>query len=151
MNDKHLAYFMALAKATAGLSNCPRAKFGTVLVDTRHWTVVATAYNGTLRGSSPTCGARYNCECVRTTRGIASGTEVQIGCIHSEMNAICNAARQGVSTLDLWAFVNGEPCLMCAKLLWQAGIHTLFVVGGGYSTTEGVELLRSLGMTVHVV
>jgi dCMP deaminase len=42
--------------------------------------------------------------------------------LHSEVNAIYNAARTGRSTKDCKAYVNGPPCFECYIALWQAGI-----------------------------
>jgi len=44
--------------------------------------------------------------------------------------------------------VNYEPCLMCAKLLHHFGITKVYVIGGSYSTREGVDYLEANGVTV---
>ena len=59
-----------------------------------------------------------------------SGTRVEIGCHHAEMNVICNAAANGVPTRNAWLIVTGEPCIMCAKLIHHAGISKELVVDG---------------------
>ena len=50
-------------------------------------------YNGGPRGGGDLCGGD---ECLRDTMNVKSGTRVEIGCHHAEMNLICNAAANGV-------------------------------------------------------
>lgn len=146
MNRKHLDTWMCVALRIAAQSPCPRAKYGTVLIDPVHNVIISSGYNGTPRGfSGALCGGAC---CDRDRLGIKSGTETQIGCVHSEMNALCNSARVGHATIGAWAIVTGEPCLMCAKLLYQAGIVKVFLLEGGYTTTIGVEFLISMGVEI---
>ena len=92
-------------------------------------------------------------ELERTTRpdAVKSGTQVEVGCHHAEMNAICNAAAQGVSTAGAWLLVTGEPCRMCAKLIHHAGIVKVVCVDNGYSGIDGVAYLREHGVEVEKV
>jgi dCMP deaminase len=61
------------------------------------------------------------------------------------MNAICNAARQGASTLGAAIAITCEPCLLCAKLIHHAGIELVIYDAKGYSP-DGVEYLKGLGV-----
>jgi dCMP deaminase len=79
---------------------------------------------------------------------IESGTRVEIGCHHAEMNVICNAAASGVKTAGAWLIVTGEPCLMCSKLIHHAGIVKVVVVAGGYAGQNGLSYLEQHGVTV---
>jgi dCMP deaminase len=91
--------------------------------------VVAIGYNGNARGFANRCDS--------TTPG-------QCGCIHSEMNALVKAPGH------LWgkvAFVTASPCVMCAKLMIQAGV-THFFYRDEYRDPEGIQVLRQGGVTV---
>ena len=83
--------------------------------------------------------------------GVASGTRMEIGCHHAEMNVICNCAASGVPTKGAMLVVTGEPCMMCAKLIHHAGITHVIVVGGGYAGENGVGYLRDHGVEVSSV
>ena len=61
------------------------------------------------------------------------------------MNAICNAARQGASTLGMAIAITCEPCLMCAKLLHHAGITMVIYEANGY-TRQGIKYLKNNGI-----
>lgn len=80
---------------------------------------------------------------------IKSGTRIEIGCHHSEMNVICNAAAAGIATAGTWLIVTGEPCLMCSKLIHHAGIIKVIVVDGGYMGANGVQYLQDHGVEVE--
>ena len=45
--------------------------------------------------------------------------------IHAEVNAILNAARQGVSTKDTVLYCTHRPCLNCMMMVWQAGCREI--------------------------
>jgi dCMP deaminase len=124
----------------ASASPCPRRKFAALLLDEQRNVVLADAYNGGPRKGGRLCGEET---CIRSEGGFASGTRVEIGCHHAEMNLICNAASRGVATEGMTLMVQGEPCLMCAKLIHHAGIARVYVVRGGYIGENGVSYLRN--------
>jgi len=134
---------LALAKA----SNCPRAKFGSLLVDPDRNVILMDGYNGGPRGGGELCGGEV---CLRDTENVVSGTRVEVGCHHAEMNVICNAAANGVPTKNAWLIVTGEPCMMCAKLIHHAGVTRVIVVDGGFGGANGVDYLNSHGVVVQM-
>ena len=118
-------------------------------IDPRRNTILAEGYNGGPRGGGgDLCGGD---QCLRDTQGVQSGTCVEVGCHHSEMNLICNAAAQGTALTGSWLIINGEPCIMCSKLIHHAGIVKVLVVEGGYLGANGVEYLRTHGIEVDAV
>jgi dCMP deaminase len=148
MKRKHLKLWIDLCRRMAEVSNCPRGKFGAIIVDEESNTLVTSGYNGYLRGGSNLCGGLE--ECAREARKIPSGTAIEIGCVHAEMNAILNAARETVSTKGKVIFVNGEPCEMCAKFVVQSGIKRVYVIGNVYRK-NGLAILREHRVRVSVL
>lgn len=148
MKEKHVRIRIEQCLALSKASNCPRRKFGALLLDPDRNVVLMDGYNGGPRGGGHLCGGD---ECLRDTQGVQSGTRMEIGCHHAEMNVICNCAASGVSTKGAWLFVTGEPCMMCAKLLHHAGITKVIIVGGGYAGANGVQYLRGHGVVVEAV
>ncbi len=145
MKDKHVRIRIEQCLALAKASNCPRRKFGALLIDPDRNVVLMDGYNGGPRGGGDLCGG---VECLRDSQGVASGTRVEIGCHHAEMNVVCNAAANGVRCRGAWLIVTGEPCTMCAKLIHHAGIARVLVVDGGYAGANGVIYLRDHGVDV---
>jgi dCMP deaminase len=148
MKDKHIRIRIEQCLALAKASNCPRRKFGALLLDPARNVILMDGYNGGPRGGGHLCGGDV---CLRDTLGVQSGTRMEIGCHHAEMNVICNAAASGVATRGAWMIVTGEPCVLCAKLIHHAGIEKVLVVTGGYMGENGVEYLRAHGVLVDAV
>ncbi len=109
MKDKHLAIRIQQCLALAEASNCPRRKFGALLVDPARNVILMDGYNGGPRGGGRLCGGE---ECLRDSQSVVSGTRVEIGCHHAEMNLICNAAANVVSTYCSLLFFTCYPCMI---------------------------------------
>ena len=146
MKEKHLRIRIEQCLALAKASNCPRAKFGALLVDPNRNVILMDGYNGGPRGGGDLCGGDI---CLRDTEQVLSGTRVEVGCHHAEMNVVCNAAANGVSTKEAWMIVTGEPCMMCAKLIHHSGISQVIVVDGGFGGANGIDYLEQHGVVVQ--
>lgn len=138
MKIKHLKYWLSQTKELSLLSECVRKKFGCLIVDPDTNCVLVNGYNGGPRGGDRLCGGE---SCIRDTRHIESGTQNDIGCNHAEANAIVNSARLGIPIAGKWLFVNGEPCINCAKLITQSGIARVIYLEGGYLSNDGIAYL----------
>lgn len=148
MKAKHLKMRIEQCIALSKVSNCPRRKFGALLLDPERNVSLADGYNGGPRGGGELCGGDV---CLRDTGEVESGTRIEVGCHHAEMNVLCNCAAAGVSTKGAWLIVTGEPCLMCAKLIHHAGISRVIAVQGGYKGANGVQYLQQHGVEVQHV
>jgi len=146
MKPKHIKIRVAQCLELAKASNCPRRKFGAMLLDPTRNVVLMDGYNGGPRGGGALCGGDT---CLRDTQRVPSGCNVEIGCHHAEMNVLCNAAASGVKTAGAWLLITGEPCMMCAKLLHHSGINRVIVVGGGYSGKNGIGYLKEHGIEIQ--
>lgn len=148
MKEKHIRIRIEQCLALSKASNCPRRKFGALLLDPERNVTLMDGYNGGPRGGGELCGGEV---CHRDTLKIVSGTRMEVGCHHAEMNVICNCAASGVPTKGAWILVTGEPCLLCAKLMHHAGISKVIVVGGGYAGENGLDYLAAHGIAVESV
>lgn len=120
-------YFMGIAQVVAQRSNCSRRHVAALIVKDNH--VLSTGYNGTphkvkncFEGGCPRCSS---------TTPSGKGLEECL-CVHAEQNAICQAARFGVSTEGATIYITISPCLTCAKLIINSGIKEV-VYGGDYT------------------
>ncbi|MBE0476180.1 MAG: cytidine/deoxycytidylate deaminase family protein [Coriobacteriia bacterium] len=138
-------YFMAIADQVAGRSTCLRRRTGAVLV--REKRILATGYNG------PPTGLAH-CEevgCLRERRGVLSGRNHEL-CrgIHAEQNAVIQAARHGIPIAGATTYSTHRPCVLCAKMLINAGIAAV-VYGDPYPDELSESLLAEAGLpTRHV-
>jgi len=113
-------YFMQIVDVVKTRSTCLRRQVGAILVVDKH--IISTGYNG------PPTGLAH-CEetgCLREQLGIPSGERPEL-CrgVHAEQNAIIQAALHGVSTKGATLYVNASPCVMCAKMLINAGVKRI--------------------------
>lgn len=128
-------YFMKMAYLAASRSTCLRRQVGAVLVKEKH--VLSTGYNG------PPKGLKHCDEtgCLREQLGVPSGERHEI-CrgLHAEQNAIIQAAMFGVSIKDSVLYVTNTPCVVCAKMLINAGV-TEIVYDGEYPDDLAMQML----------
>jgi dCMP deaminase len=140
-------YFMNIARVVASRSNCVKRFVGAVIVVDRR--IISTGYNGTPRGVR-------NCNeggCPRCNQAAESGTRLdECLCSHAEENAIVQAAYHGVSVRGSTIYTTLHPCLMCTKMIINAGIEEVVYstpfpleeVSAGLFREAGVKL-RQLG------
>ena len=130
--------FLTVAETIKLRSTCIRRQVGAVLVS--HYPlpdIVSFGYNGTPSGT-PNCNEGGCSRCAST---IASGEGYdQENCIHAEDNSILMAARRGVPTTGTVLYVTARPCLLCLKVIIQAGITKVI-----YRVTDTVN---QLGMPI---
>ena len=133
-------YFMEMAKLASRRSSCLRRAVGAVLV--RDKRLLATGYNGVPSGVT-------HCEetgCLREKLQVPSGERHEL-CrgLHAEQNAIIQAAFHGVSVRDASLYCTNLPCIICAKMLINAGVRRIVYLDG-YSDSLTMEMLSEVGM-----
>ncbi|MCL2324208.1 MAG: dCMP deaminase family protein [Actinomycetia bacterium] len=129
-------YFMEITRQVATRSTCLRRQIGAVIVRERR--ILATGYNGT------PSGVRHCDEvgCLRDQLKIPSGERHEL-CrgIHAEQNAVIQAARSGTSVVGSTLYCTHQPCILCAKILINAGIVEI-VFSGAYPDELSREMLE---------
>jgi dCMP deaminase len=140
-------YFSSLASVVATRSTCLRRQHGSVLVSPSG-AILGTGYNGAPCGVA-SCDELGDCE--RERLNIAPGTQYEkCKAVHSEANAIIQAARHGVATLGATLYVTGAPCLMCARAIVNAGIaEVVFMQDRRYNPEDSLGLLGEAGVRVR--
>ncbi|MCA9308875.1 hypothetical protein KC973_00705 [Candidatus Saccharibacteria bacterium] len=79
------------------------------------------------------------------------GTAIEVAnAQHAEAAAIAQAAKQGTKLEGSKCIVSTFPCPVCAKLLADTGIETLYF-SDGYSMTDGENVLRAQGIEIRRV
>jgi dCMP deaminase len=111
-------YFMNIAQMVAMRSNCMKRRVGGLIVVDRR--IISTGYNGTPRGVR-------NCNeggCPRCAAIADSGTRLdECLCSHAEENAITQAAYHGVAVREGTLYTTHSPCLICTKMIINAGLR----------------------------
>lgn len=137
-------YFMSIARVVATRSNCVKRNVAAVITVDRR--IISTGYNGTPRGVT-------NCNeggCTRCNTFAPSGVDLgECLCSHAEENAITQAAYHGVRVAGGSIYSTFCPCLICTKMIVNAGLkevvfHTDYPLG---STSK--RLLEEGGVRVR--
>ncbi len=136
-------YFMKMAELAATRSTCLRRQVGAVIVQDRH--VIATGYNGAPKGV-PHCSETGGC--LRERMGIPSGERHELcRALHAEQNAIIQAATLAQSIEGATMYITNQPCIICAKMIINAGIERI-VVRDGYPDEFAVQMLAEAGLKI---
>lgn len=133
---------MEIACLVARRSTCLRRRVGAVMVKGKN--ILATGYNGTPSGIT-------HCEqvgCLRQQLNVPSGERHEL-CrgLHAEQNAIIQAAKHGVNIADATLYCTNSPCIICSKMLINAGVQRI-IYQEGYPDLLSMEMLAESGVEV---
>ncbi len=135
-------YFLDIAELVSRRATCRRRSVGAVLVKERR--ILATGYNG-----APT-GLRHCLDlgCLREQNNVPSGERHEL-CrgLHAEQNSIIQAALHGVSVREATLYCTNHPCVICAKMIINAGVAKV-IFREGYSDQLSEEMLKEAGVGV---
>ena len=134
-------YFMDIAHVVSTRGNCSRRKVAAVIVSDRR--IISTGYNGTPRGID-------NCfegGCPRCASDTPSGENLgECICAHAEENSIVQAAYHGIAVRDSMIYCTLSPCLMCTKMIINAGIKEVVYETEYRFTEQARGLFASAGV-----
>jgi dCMP deaminase len=135
-------YFMELANTAARRATCDRGRSGCIIVRDKH--VLVTGYVGSPKGM-PHCDeeghlfkkvyhedGKVTQHCVRT--------------VHAEQNAICQAARRGISLDKGTLYCKMTPCRTCAMLIINCGIERVVCEKKYHAGSESEALFSDAGV-----
>ncbi len=136
-------YFMQIAHLVSQRSTCLRRKVGAVIVKDKR--VLSTGYNGAPSGIK-------HCDvtgCLREKLKVPSGQRHEL-CrgLHAEQNALLQAALHGVSVKDAVIYITNQPCIICTKMLINAGIKEV-VFEGDYPDSMSSQFLEEAGVKLR--
>ena len=134
-------YFMEVAEIVKTRSTCLRREVGAVIVKDNR--IITTGYNGS-PSNTHHCSDIGTCQ--RIELNIPSGQRHELcRALHAEQNAIIQAAKIGVSTEGAVMYITLQPCVICAKMLINAGI-TKIVYKGAYPDELSLAILDEAKM-----
>jgi len=136
-------YFMEITQVVAKRSTCLRRHVGAVIIKDRH--ILSTGYNGAPSGL-------LHCletGCIREKLDVPRGERHEL-CrgLHAEQNAIIQAAVHGVQIKGGTLYSTTFPCVLCAKMLINAGIVKI-VYQGSYPDQLSLEILKEANIKVE--
>ena len=150
MKQKWIDAFMDTAERFAQLSSAVRLQVGAVVVKDNR--IISIGYNGMPSGWSNECehvvdvnpsDPRYDYN--NFTKELKTKDEV----IHAEANAILKLARDGESGNGASLFCTHAPCIDCAKLIYGAGISSVYY-RNAYRNTDGINFLSKCDVQINM-
>jgi dCMP deaminase len=137
-------YFLELADAASRRATCDRGKSGCVIV--RDKQVLSTGYVGSPAGL-PHCDEVGHL----MKKVIQENGEISEHCVrtvHAEQNAICQAAKRGISIEGAIVYQRMTPCRTCAMMLINCGIKKIVCERRYKLAEESEQLLAEAGIEI---
>ncbi len=135
-------YFMEVCKTIAKRATCDRGRSGCVIAKNNH--LLVAGYVGSPKGF-PHCDevghlfkkiihedGKVTTHCVRT--------------IHAEQNAICQAAKLGISIEGATLYCKMTPCRTCAMMIINSGIKRVVCEKKYHAAKESEEMFERAGI-----
>jgi len=145
MKERVKSLYMDMAHRAAQMSRAKRLQVGCLIVKDDN--IISFSWNGTPAGWNNDCE-----DIVTPTLPYLYGdgptliTKPEV--IHAEANAISKLAKNSASGLGASMFITHAPCMECAKLIYGAGIDSVFY-RNQYRNNAGIEFLKKCNVTVE--
>lgn len=140
-------YFIDMMDTVATRATCDRGRSGCIIVKDKR--IICTGYVGSPSGLAHCDEVGHLMKQVidddGTTRQHCMRT------IHAEQNAICQAARHGISLEGSTLYCKMEPCRVCAMLIISCGIKTVIAKNQYHAAQETREMFKQAGIEMRVL
>lgn len=113
INESKLNNYYERALAVSKPSHDEQTKVGAILIKKDSGAVIASGYNGFVRGAPDNVLPKTRPEKYKYI-------------VHAEQNLIFNCARHGISTKECAVFCTLSPCKDCTRAMYQSGIDTIY-------------------------
>ncbi len=138
-------YFLELADAASRRATCGRGRSGCVIVHERQ--VLVTGYVGSPIGLPHCDEVGHLIREITDENGETS--EHCMRTVHSEQNAICQAAKRGVSIAGATVYTRMTPCRTCTMLLINCGIGRVVCERRYHRSDESESMMAEAGVEVE--
>ena len=137
-------YFLEMADAVSKRATCDRGKSGCVIV--RDKQLLVSGYVG-----SPT--GFLHCDEVghqmkKLTHENGTVTNHCMRTIHAEQNAICQAAKLGISISGATLYTRMTPCRTCAMLIINCGVKRVVCERKYHAGEESENMFEQAGIQI---
>ena len=138
-------YFMEIANTVSKRATCDRGRSGCVIVRDRQ--ILVTGYVGSPKGL-PHCdevGHQFR----RVVHEDGTISEHCVRTVHAEQNAICQAAKLGISLDGATLYCRMTPCRVCAMLIINCGIKRVVCEKKYHDGAESEEMFKMAGVQLE--
>jgi len=138
-------YFMKITEAVAKRSTCDRGRMGCVIA--RNKQILVTGYAGAPSGLPHCDEVGHQMKTITNEDGTVSKHCMRT--THAEQNAICQAAKIGVSINGSTLYCKMTPCSTCAKMIINAGIKRVVCKKKYHAGKETEEMFKTVGIKLE--
>jgi dCMP deaminase len=140
-------YFMEVMEAISKRATCDRGRSGCVIVKNKQ--ILVTGYVGSPMGL-PHCD-EVGHQMKKMLNEDGSISEHCVRTVHAEQNAVCQAAKLGVSIDGATVYCRMTPCRVCAMLLINCGIKRVVCERRYRAGAESEEMFKKVGIELEFV
>lgn len=167
MKSKYIKTYMDIAERWAQESSAIKLKVGAVIVS---GDAMVVGYNGTPEDwdnecenriwMNPDAGQWYSLNEMEKQWPYVEYSDIDTTAIigryylktkdevlHAEMNAISKLGKSTLSGVDAVLFCTHNPCINCAKTIYQVGIREVYYKND-YRLDEGIHFLKKAGVRI---
>lgn len=137
-------YFMEVCRSIAKRATCDRGRSGCVISKGNQ--ILVTGYVGSPKGL-PHCD-EVGHEFKQTIHEDGKITNHCVRTVHAEQNAICQAAKLGVSLDGATLYCKMTPCRTCAMLIINCGIKRVVCEKKYHAGGESEEMFNKVGISL---
>ena len=140
-------YFIEISRTVARRATCNRGRSGCVIA--RDKQILVTGYVGSPKGL-PHCD-EVGHQMKTTIHEDGSQTQRCVRTTHAEQNAICQAAKLGISIEGAALYCKMTPCSVCAKIIINSGINRVVCEGRYHAGKESESLFKMAGVQLDIL
>lgn len=140
-------YFMNIVKIIGERGTCDRGRSGCIIVKNKR--IITTGYVGSPINLTHCDEIGHEMHTVIHEDGHQSRHCIRT--THAEQNAICQAARVGVSIEGATVYIKMTPCYTCAKMIINAGIERVVCEQDYHGGARTKEIFAEAGIQFKVL
>ncbi len=137
-------YFMEICDTVAKRATCGRGRSGCVIAKDNR--ILVTGYVGSPAGL-PHCD-EVGHQLKRMIHEDGSETQHCVRTVHAEQNAICQAAKNGISIEGATLYCRMTPCRTCAMLIINCGIRRVVCQRRYHDSSDSLSMFAQAGVEI---
>lgn len=138
-------YFIEIANSVSKRATCDRGRSGCVVVKDKH--ILVSGYVGSPVGL-PHCDDIGH-QMRKVIHEDGSESDHCVRTVHAEQNAICQAAKLGVSLDGSTLYCRMTPCRVCAMLIINCGIKRIVCERKYHDGGESEAMFQTVGIQLE--
>lgn len=138
-------YFMEVMEAVSKRATCDRGRSGCVIAKDKQ--VISTGYVGSAAGDDHCDDVGHQMQ--KRLNPDSSISDHCVRTVHAEQNAICQAAKKGISLDGATLYCRMTPCPVCAKMIINCGIKRVVAERKYHDGATAEKLFKKCGVKIE--